>query len=288
MKPQRSMSCQEFVELATAYLEGSLTETERQRFEGHFRTCTKCRTHLAEIRLVIDAAGHLRETAATVADPARAAVAELFRTHGLHDQGARVQDIPLGISNHSVAPGDHIAYMWESDREFMATVGFIATGVEREEACVIVGREPSNRRVLEGLDDLGLNTSDLRRHDRLVIASPTLSVDDLLRAIDDRVKGAVERGLVGVRILGDLGWGMAGWPPDDELLKLEARVTDGLRRYPCIALCSYDVGRLQARQLRKGGLECHPTILQGGMIRHNDAYVPAETFLAGLGSPGNL
>ncbi len=139
----------------------------------------------------------------------------------------------------------------------MATVGFIATGVERAEACVLVGREQSNRRVLEGLDNLGLNTSDLRRHDRLVVASPTLSADDLLRAIDDRVKEAVDRGLAGVRILGDLGWGVAGWPPDDELLKLEARVTDALRRYPCIALCCYAVGRLPARQMRKRGLECH-------------------------------
>lgn len=288
MKPQRSMPCQEFVELATAYLEGSLAGTERQRFEGHSRSCTRCRTHLEEIRLVIDAAGHLRETAAGVADPARAAVAALFRSRGLHGQGAQVRDIPLGIGNHVVAPGDHIAYMWESDREFMATVGFIAAGVEREEACVLVGREQSNRRVLEGLDGLGLNTSDLRRHDRLVVASPTLSVDDLLRAIDDRVKEAVDRGLVGVRILGDLGWGVAGWPPDDELLRLEARVTGALRQYPCITLCSYGVGRLPARQMRKGGLECHPTILQRDMLRHNDAYVPAETFLAGLGTPGSL
>ena len=288
MKPQRSMSCQEFVERATAYLEGSLAGTERQRFEGHSRACTRCRTHLAEIRLVIDAAGQIREAAAGVADPARAAVAGMFRTRGWHGQGAQVRDIPLGIGNHSAAPGDHIAYMWESDREFMATVGFLATGVEREEACVLVGREQSNRRVLEGLDDLGLNTSDLMRHDRLVLASPTMSVDDVLHAIDDRVKEAVDRGLVGVRILGDLGWGMAGWPPDEELLKLEALTTGALRRYPCIALCSYDVSHLSARQLRKGGLECHPTILQGDMIRHNDAYVPAETFLAGLGSPGHL
>jgi len=278
------MCCEELKELATASLEGSLSGPERDRFEEHSGGCAACRTFLREVRLVVDAAGRLRSEAARGPDPSKAAAMELFRSRGLHGQGARVTDVPLGIGRHAVAFGDHIAYLWESDREFMATVGFVATGLERDEVCVILGRDHANRRVLEGLDQLGLNTRDLRRHDRLHVASPSASGDDLLRAVDEDVKQAVDRGLVGVRILGDLGWGAPGWPTDDEMLRLEARVTGALRRLPCIVMCAYDVGHLPATALLKGGFECHPTIMHRGTIRHNDAYVPAEQFLAGLGS----
>jgi hypothetical protein len=277
------MSCHEFVELATVYLEGTLAGAARERFEAHARDCSACSMHLMEIRAVVAAAGRLRGPATKDPDPAREVAVKLFRSRGLHRAGAQVRDVPLGIGGHAAALGDHIAYLWESDREFLAAVGFLAAGVEREEACVLLGRDKANRRLLNALDELGLNTSDLRRHDRLQVASPSSSGDDLLRAVDDRVRTAVDRGLVGVRILGDLGWGAPGWPLFDEMLKLEARVTDAVRQYPCIALCAYDVGRLPARALLKGGFECHPTILHHDTLRQNDAYVPAEPFLAGLG-----
>ena len=44
------MSCQELVELVTDYLEGSLSEDDRARFDEHLAECAGCRAYLAQMR----------------------------------------------------------------------------------------------------------------------------------------------------------------------------------------------------------------------------------------------
>ena len=282
MRSGESISCGELAELATAFLDGALSPSERERLEGHLGGCPACRAYLAELRLVIEASGRLRAADSGRADPARAAAVGLLRRHGLHGDGARARDLPLGIGGQAAAPGEHIAYLWESERDFLAASGFLAAGFERDEACVLVGRGPSTPRLLEALERLGASAARLARENRLHVLSPGPSGEALLATLDERIKDAVDRGLAGVRVLGDLGWEEPGWPSAHELLTLEARVTDAVRRYPTVVLCAYDVGRLPARTLLKGGFECHPSILHRGVLRANDAYVAAGKFLAEL------
>jgi hypothetical protein len=44
-----SMSCQEFVELVTDYLEDALDPGTRARFEDHMRLCHGCETYLRQM-----------------------------------------------------------------------------------------------------------------------------------------------------------------------------------------------------------------------------------------------
>ena len=55
------LSCQELVELVTAYLEGALPETEHARFEEHLAACGNCQLYLEQMRTTIAVAGRLRE-----------------------------------------------------------------------------------------------------------------------------------------------------------------------------------------------------------------------------------
>jgi anti-sigma factor RsiW len=57
----REMACQELVELVTAYFEGSLSRSDRRRFEAHIRGCEHCTAYLAQMRLMIEATGRLTE-----------------------------------------------------------------------------------------------------------------------------------------------------------------------------------------------------------------------------------
>jgi hypothetical protein len=277
-----TIPCGVLAELATAYLDGALPRPERERIEGHLAGCLACGAYLAELRLVIEASGRLGAADSGGADPARAAAVALFRRHGLHGDGARIRDLPLGIGEHAAATGEHIAYLWESERDFLAVSGFLVAGFERDEACVLLGRGPSKPRLFKALERLGVSPARLTRENRLHVLSPGPSGEALLATLDERVKDAIDRGLVGVRVLGDLGWDEPGWPSVHELLTLEARVTDAVRRYPALVMCAYDVGRLPARTLLKGGFECHPSIVHRGVLRANDAYVAAGKFLAEL------
>ena len=56
------LACQEFVELVTEYLEGTLPPDERARFQAHLDCCDACTTYIEEIRLTIRALGHLSES----------------------------------------------------------------------------------------------------------------------------------------------------------------------------------------------------------------------------------
>src|SRR5262249_40422780 len=138
---------------------------------------------------------------------------------------------------------------------FEATAGFLATGASLGEACVLIGHDGANERLLAGLERRGLNVGALVQEHQLQVAAVRSSADALLLEIDARIKDAVHRGMPAVRILGNLnpGRGTPGWPSDREILRLEAHVTSAAQRLPSIVLCTYDVTHLPGPMLLKGG-----------------------------------
>jgi anti-sigma factor RsiW len=59
MRSRRSLTCQQAVELVTTYLEGTLTRSQRRRFEAHLAGCPDCPEYLAQMRAVIALAGSI-------------------------------------------------------------------------------------------------------------------------------------------------------------------------------------------------------------------------------------
>jgi anti-sigma factor RsiW len=55
------MTCQEVVELVTAYLEGAMTPADRARFEEHLDLCDGCARYLAQMRRTIELVGRVPE-----------------------------------------------------------------------------------------------------------------------------------------------------------------------------------------------------------------------------------
>ena len=55
------MTCEEFVELVTAYLEGTLPAEDRSAFDDHLALCPGCDRYLAQFRATIDLLGELPE-----------------------------------------------------------------------------------------------------------------------------------------------------------------------------------------------------------------------------------
>ncbi len=57
----RNMPCREFVEVITDYLEGTLPEPDRRRFEEHLAACGGCANYLEQIRTVLRLTGRVTE-----------------------------------------------------------------------------------------------------------------------------------------------------------------------------------------------------------------------------------
>jgi anti-sigma factor RsiW len=55
------VTCQELVELVTAYLEGALSREDRQAFDEHLASCPGCDRYLHQFRTTIDLLGELPE-----------------------------------------------------------------------------------------------------------------------------------------------------------------------------------------------------------------------------------
>ena len=282
------MTCPELAEAVTAYLERELDPGDRDRFEAHSRDCQRCRSLLAQSMAVVASLRSLEVRPKGAIDPEKDRLVALFHEHGFHRPGGRNPRVPLGLGGELAAPGDHLAYFWESEQDFTAAIGFIAAGAAGGETCVLLGDEETNARLEAATRRAGLDTALLQRQGRLQFASGTTSADALLGLVGEQIELAVDRGSPLVRILGNLGWGRPGWPDDLDLLRLEARVTDTVRKLPVIVMCGYDVRRLAGSPLLLGGLECHPLTYRRGALRPNELYVPAEQFLAALPPAGPI
>jgi anti-sigma factor RsiW len=71
------LTCQEFVELVTEYLEGTMPPAERARFEAHLTYCDPCVEYLEQMRQTIRSLGRLGEE--HLAPAARLRLLETFR-----------------------------------------------------------------------------------------------------------------------------------------------------------------------------------------------------------------
>jgi anti-sigma factor RsiW len=65
------ISCQEVVELVTAYLEGALPADETTLFEQHLNFCEGCGWYVEQMRGTIAAAGRISEADLTAEDRER-------------------------------------------------------------------------------------------------------------------------------------------------------------------------------------------------------------------------
>jgi anti-sigma factor RsiW len=75
--PTDEMACNELVEVVTAYLEGELPDSDRNRFEAHLDECLYCVDYVAQFRETIAATGEL--TLDSIAPTRRAELLEAFR-----------------------------------------------------------------------------------------------------------------------------------------------------------------------------------------------------------------
>jgi anti-sigma factor RsiW len=55
----REMACQELVEVITDYLEGTLPQLDRTRFETHLASCPSCQEYVEQMRALVRLSGKL-------------------------------------------------------------------------------------------------------------------------------------------------------------------------------------------------------------------------------------
>jgi predicted anti-sigma-YlaC factor YlaD len=80
MADDRVVTCREFVELVTDYLEGTLPPEKVSLIEEHLDLCEPCRVYLEQIRVIVETLPEVEgEVDQPVPDDARAELLTIFR-----------------------------------------------------------------------------------------------------------------------------------------------------------------------------------------------------------------
>ncbi len=194
----------------------------------------------------------------------------------------RAGEIQLGLRDERVTLGDHIAYFWESETQFEEAVGFLLVGIRNGDHVVVFGHDEANKKVVDVLRKLGIDTDHLKNSERLTVITGGPTGEKMLGTIGDSFGRAVEAGCGCIRLLGNIGWSKPGWPDDLDILAFEARVTGAAKQFPCVVMCMYDVASVSGSVMMHGAYETHPLTFHGNLLRENPFYVGVDEFLERL------
>lgn len=195
---------------------------------------------------------------------------------------AEQQTVRLGLRDEVANVGAHIAYFWETPREFSEGVRFLEIGLDHGDFCVIFGHDEANQRVCDILTADGFNWSRLEQQGQLALVPGHAQGAKMLANIADVFASAVKRGARLIRLLGNIGWGREGWPNETDILEFEARVTSAAKQFPCVVVCMYDVRALPGHIMVHGAYETHPLTFCGNVMRQNTHHVEVDEYLKRL------
>ena len=155
-------------------------------------------------------------------------------------------------------------------------------GIRNGDHVVVFGHDEANKKVVDLLGKLGIDTDHLKNSERLTVITGGPTGEKMLRTIGDSFGRAVEAGCGCIRLLGNIGWSKPGWPDDLDILAFEARVTGAAKQFPCVVMCMYDVASVSGSVMMHGAYETHPLTFHGNVLRENPFYVGVDEFLERL------
>jgi len=192
--------------------------------------------------------------------------------------------VELGVAGLRIPIHSHIAYLWETEKDFAAAVGFLEAGFRGSDYCVVIGDRRDNDRVLALLEDRGVDVEGFKVRKRLSILKRSSSARRTLKRASATFEAALAAGAPVVRLFGNVGWGRESETPDAELLSYEARLTEMAERFPSVILCLHEVHSMTGLIMRHGVLGRHPQTLEEGRVLGNPYFVPLDRFLERIGA----
>ena len=190
--------------------------------------------------------------------------------------------VAFGAEEGEVSLSSHVAFFWTSEEEFANGVQFLEAGLAGQDHCLIFGHHDANQAVCEVLRRRGYDVEAMLGDGRLTVLGGAADSQEILSRIAGAFESSLARGAGLIRLLGNIGWGKAGWPDQNSLLAFEARVTEAAKQFPCVVVCMYDVAGLPGEIVHHGGLGTHPQIVCNGHAQGNPIYLHTDIFLRRL------
>lgn len=165
-----------------------------------------------------------------------------------------------------IGHGDHLCLLFadEAEKQRVAT-RYMADGLALGERVLYFADQSDPEAVREWLRSAGVDADRAcaRGQLRVVTADDTylapgrFDPDVMMRALRDEVAASIRDGHTGLRVTGEMGWGLRDVPGAERLDEYESRVTEVFTGQPASAVCHYDA-RLYGPDELAVFDRCHP------------------------------
>jgi hypothetical protein len=194
----------------------------------------------------------------------------------------KMDRVPLGIGDAEVEAPSHICLFHDGEAQSRPVrLAFLRPAIEDpRQAMLLYGRKGVAERQLALLEaDLGRSLSDEIAASRIYLAAgdpePDAQLENLIEPIERLLAGHTF-----VRIVGTTAWDVTDFPPPEDFLWFESRVTALIADWPVVVLCAYDVSVMPGIALAYGGLQTHPLVLTNGRLGASPMYVPPDRYVS--------
>ena len=187
----------------------------------------------------------------------------------------------LGFADLSVDVPSHICLFYSNDDELRERLGFLAhTLDDPDQVAMLFGKRERLEEILGYIaKDHDRDVAADLKAGRIVLVNGAPDADALLGGIATALDAAVARGVRLIRFLGFIGWGDMDWPPQEDLMTFEAKVSEAVKNYPAVVMCTYNTEKLPGSVLIFAGIETHPFTIVGTTLCENPHYVPFAEYI---------
>ena len=170
---------------------------------------------------------------------------------------------------------------WGTSEVREVSLSFFTQGLDHpDEALFCFGQPGIGERLLRDLElRTGRDLSSDHRAGRIVLGKSDPDVDRQLDNVIGPLEAFRAKGFRIVRFVGVVAWNVPAFPPPEDFLWFESKVTEVLAGSRVICLCPYDLASMPARAIAYGALETHPFVLSAGKLRANPQFIPPDRYL---------
>jgi hypothetical protein len=187
----------------------------------------------------------------------------------------------------SLQPGDHLFYLYESEKEHHAVItDFLRKGFEKGEKVIYLLDLHTEGTIKKYLRDDGIQPEPLLESgqfsiynvDDIYLKDGYFDPDRMIHRLEDQTESALAEGCSALRVTGEMDWALHGRARIVDLIEYESKVNNFFPGSNCLGLCQYDRRRSSAEVLLEV-LAIHPLVIVGTEVFITSITYPPRGFL---------
>jgi len=183
--------------------------------------------------------------------------------------------------------GDHAGFFYEHKKQWLdVIVTFISEGLKKKEKVVYIADEHTIEELRQDFLSEGLDLSQAESTGQFIFLKseetylrdgyfdPERTVEMLKKFTED----AIKEGYTASRFTGEMTWELKNITVTEKQLEYEAILNKDLfAKYPCLAICQYNMTKFTPDILRRV-LHNHPVVIFGDMVMQNFFYIQPHLY----------